>query len=74
MALFTFNPRSLNWYKPFMFAEWSVQTADDGVYVQERLVGIGSRRRGPMSADEARRFVEDRRVYVGELQRSIAVR
>ena len=72
MAFFVFSPQSLNWHKPFMAAEWSLRTAAEGVYVLERLVGIGARQCGPMSAAEAQRFVAERRLYIGELQRAIA--
>lgn len=72
MALFTFSPVAPNWYRPFMSAEWSLQTGADGVYVMERLFGIGARRYGPMKSADAQRFIEDRRSYIGELQRSIA--
>jgi hypothetical protein len=72
MALFAFKAASLSWSQPFMTAEWSMRTDAEGVYVLERLVGIGSRQRGPMSAPEADRFVANRRDFIGKLQRSIA--
>jgi hypothetical protein len=52
-------------------AAWSTQTEADGIYVLEKVVGIGSRRCGPMNADKAERFVAERRAFIRRLQQSV---